>query len=540
MRRIQRGSLQPETNVATVVDVPVPDAKGEVTLADLATHRAGLEDGNSQLWVPNSEAVQPLPTHLRRASISQVRPPGVVGSYSNYGAALAGQAVAADRGEAFATAITQELLQPAGMTESSFQQPLPDAIAERHATGYGPGTAFQNGEFPSVGLRPAGAMSTTAADMARFLQLHVNDGVVEGRRVLRSNTVDALHRQWATHHETLAGMAFGLVETRRDGVRLLQHNGATLSFRSNLVVVPELGLGLFVAYNGAGAGEAINDVTEGFLDAALAETAEPADESAPTPTGMPERADALTGTYRSISYSKTGHDRITTMLQAPTVNVSVAEDGALVTERGGSSDRWIEVEPLVFEHERKDRRLAFLTEGVDTSGTVEYLCFGGTVSAYAPVKGVDQLPFHLALGGVATLGVGSALAGWSGVVAARWARGDGRLIPTRDQFRSNLSTQARWIAGGTGLALLSFLVLAVVHFLVAPLAVLSTPPLTFKALFALPMLATGGTLASVGYALHAVRMGSWSVLKRVHYLFVVASLAGFVWLLWYWNLLVPP
>lgn len=566
MRRIQRGALEPGTDVSTVVDVPAPDSEGAVTLADLATHRAGLEDGNSQLWVQDAGSVHSLPTHLRRATISQVRPPGEVGSYSNYGAALAGQALAADRGEEFATAIEDELLAPAGMAASSFSQPLPADLAERHATGYAPGSAYRNGEFPFVGLRPAGALSTTATDMARFLQVHANDGVVDGERVLAAETVDALHRQWATHHEALSGMAFGLVEEERDGVGALRHNGATISFTSDLVVVPERGLGLFVAYNDAGAGGATSDVTEGVLDAALGDGAtgattgansESGDDtpgsnatsgsdatptSTPqlTPTGDPERADALAGNYRSVSYSKTGHDRITTMLQSPTVNVSIADDGALVTERSGNTDRWVEVEPLLFEHEDGDDRLAFRTAGEGATGAVEYLFFDGAVSAYAPVEGADRLSLQLVLAGVTLLGMLSALVGWPTAAGVCWYRDDASMLPARERFRSDPSAQARWVASGGVVAFLSFLVLALGHFLVAPLAVLSTPPLTFKALFALSLLGGLAALASVGYAGHALRARSWSLLGRTHYVLVAGSLLGFTWLLAYWNLLLPP
>jgi CubicO group peptidase (beta-lactamase class C family) len=564
MRRIRRGALEPDTDVSTVVDVPVPDSKGPVTPADLATHRAGLEDGNSQLWIQDADDLRSLPAHLRRATISQVREPGEAGSYSNYGAALAGQALAAARDDLFETAIEDELLAPAGMESSTFRQPLPDSLAADHATGYAPGSAYRSGEFPFVGLRPAGAMSTTAADMARFLQLHVTDGVVDGKRVLAPETVDALHRQWATHHEELTGMAFGLVEEYRGDVRLLRHNGATLSFTSDMVLVPERGLGLFVSYNGSGAGGALSDVVEGFLDASLGEAAtgggdvtgdpgnatgsgggsgagDGSDESVQTPTGDPVRADALAGTYRSVRRSETGHDRVTTTLQAPTVEVGVSEDGALTTSRGSVVHRWVEVEPLVFEHVDEDRRLAFLTAGEGIEGSVEYLCFDGSVSAFAPVEGFDRLSLHALLVGVTMLAMASAVAGWPAAAAVRWyRRDDASLLPSRARLRSDPSAQARWAAGGAIAAFTAFLALVVGHFVVTPLAVLSAPPLTFKALFALSVPGGLGALASVGYAGHALLRGSWSLVGRAHYAVVAASLVGFTWLLAYWNLLLPP
>jgi len=561
MRRIQRGDLEPGTDVAGLLDVPVPDSKGTVTPANLATHRAGLENGNSQLWVQNAGDLESLPSHLRRATISQVRPPGEVGSYSNYGAALGGQVLAAAREESFDTAIENELLGPLGMESSSFSQPLPESLADAHAAGHATGTTYRNGNFPYMGLRPAGAMSTTAPDMARFLQATLNDGVVDGERVLASETVDALHRQWATHHEALAGMAFGLVENYHGETRVLRHNGATPSFVSDVVLVPEAGLGLFVAYNASDAASAMNDVVSGFLDeyvgtgsgsasasdsgtgSASGTDSDSNSTTAPlTPDGQPSRTDALEGTYRSVRLSKTGHDRITTTLQAPTIRVSVGDDGVLRTTRGSTTQRWVEVEPLVFEHVTENRRLAFQTAGEGTDGNVEYLFLGGSVSAYAPVGAVDNLSLHAMLAGITILGMLSMVLGSPAAGFVRWYRGgdDATFLPERSRLRTEPAAQARWVAGGAILAFAAFVVLVLVHLAVAPLAVLSTPPLTFRALFALPILGVLGTLAAVAYAGHALYAGSWSRPGRVHYAVVTASLVGFAWLLWYWNLVLPP
>jgi len=561
MRRIERGDIDADTDVTEVLDVPVPDSKGTVTPANLATHRAGFEDGNSQLWVQNTGDLGSLPSHLRRATISQVRPPGDVGSYSNYGAAVGGQILAAARAEPFETAIENELLGPLGMAASSFSQPLPDSLAESHATGHTTGSTYRDGNFPYVGLRPAGAMSTTATDMARFLQAHANDGVVDGERVLASETLDALHRQWATHHEALDGMAFGFIEDTHGETRVLRHNGATPSFVSDLVVVPEAGLGLFVSYNESGAGTATDDVVSGFLDeylgpASQSDSGNDGDSASGsgtdsgsasaaavlTPNDQPSRSDALEGTYRSVRVSKTGHDRLTTTLQAPTVSVSVGEDGTLHTTRGSTSQRWVEVEPLVFEHVSENRRLAFRTTGEGTDGSVEYLFVGGAVSAYAPVRGIDKLSFHAVLAGLTILGMLSMVVGTPAAALVRWYRSgdDATLLPDRSRLRTEPAAQARWVAGGAVLAFAAFVVLALVHLGVALLEVLSTPPLTFKALFVLSILGVLGTLAAVVYAGHAFYVESWSRLGRVHYAVVTGSLVGFAWLLWYWNLVLPP
>ncbi|WP_436929461.1 serine hydrolase domain-containing protein [Halosimplex halobium] len=549
MARIQRGEIDPDEPVSTYLDPSLDDAVGSVTLADLVTHRAGYEMSNEGLWITDPDDLRPLPGALRRWRHARVRPPGEAPAYSNYGYAVAGGVLAAAADEPFHEAVDTELLDPAGMESSSFRQPLPDSLADRHATGYGPGAAYADGEFPYVGLAPAGALSTTADDMARFMQLHLDEGVVDGEQVLAPETVAACQRQWATAHERLPGMAFGFVESDYGGTRTLRHNGGTPTFYSDLLLAPERGLGLFVAYNGADGGAAAGEVLEGFRSELLPDPesdsdpgtgSDSAEGASRSPDGQPTRADDLGGTYRSLRRSWTWHDRVTTTLQADTVEVSVADDGALVTTAGSATNRWVEVEPLVFERVDGRERLAFDTGGGDD---IEYLHRGANpTTAYGRVEGTDRLSLHAALTVLSLLGLFSAVFGWPAATAVRWFRSgdDADVAADPRRWRDRPATLARAVAAGAAVAILAFPVAVVVHLVVALYAVLSAPPPTFAALFALPILGLAGTAAAVAFAVRSWTDGYWGPLARVHYALVAASLAVACWLLWYWNLLVPP
>ena len=145
MRLVQRGDIDPDADVSQYLDdLPVDDAYDEpVTLRHLVTHQAGFESNNQGLWIEDPASLRPLESYLREGPRARVRPPGVAGSYSNYGYALAGAALAGVRDEAFHDAMDAELLGPAGMTRSSFRQPLPPDLADAHATGYGPFGAYR-------------------------------------------------------------------------------------------------------------------------------------------------------------------------------------------------------------------------------------------------------------------------------------------------------------------------------------------------------------------------------------------------------------
>jgi hypothetical protein len=92
--------------------------------------------------------------------------------------------------------------------------------------------------------------------------------------------------------------------------------------------------------------------------------------------------------------------------------------------------------------------------------------------------------------------------------------------------------------GGT--AVIGGVVLMVFHLTTAPYLVISDPPLTFRLLFAGPLLGLAGAVVAVGYAARLWLAGEESRFDRIRYTLVAASLVGVCWQLQYWNLLVPP
>ncbi|MFD1643632.1 serine hydrolase domain-containing protein [Halohasta litorea] len=534
MELVERGEIDPEADVNHYLDVPIDDYGNDpVTLTDLVTHRGGFEATNRGMWIPDENDLRSLESYLQDDPQQRVRTPGRIGSYSNFGYALAGQVLAAHAEKPFYRAVDEYLLEPAGMAQSSFRQPLPSSLAKAHATGHGSTGTYRNGEFPLLGLRPAGAMSATASDMGRFLELQLNDGVLDGEQILEQGTVAAMQDQWETHHDRLSGMAFGLVEKFRGDVRTLWHDGGTLSFYSYLVLVPEYDFGLFVSFNAPGGSAAATDVVDGILDELLPN---PEAESL-TPDGAPARADEITGTYRSLRRSETWHDRVTSTLNAPTVDVRIEDDGTLITEQGTTTDRWVEIEPLVFERTDGRRRIAFGEENSE----IQYLFRGGSPTAFGRVEGLDQLIIHGVLAVMAVLGTASAIIGWPAAGLYRQIRRDTEgAIPGWQTAVAHDIVRAKLLAVGSIGVLFASLVVIIAHFLVTPLMVLSDPPATFQVLFVGMILSAVGTIVTAGIAGYSWISEDWNLHERIHYTVVTASLIGICWLLGYWNLLVPP
>lgn len=523
MQLVDRGRLTTDEPVDDRLDaVDIPQRYDDpITLEHLATHTPGFEVRGWGDAVRDPEYVRPLAESVSNQMPTRVRPPGELPQYTNYAAALTGQLVAEVAGAPFDTAVGDAIFDPLEMTASTFR-PAPPGLVPADGTATEDAVSFYSDVAPASGLH------TTAADMAQLLRAHLAGGAVDGQRVLSASAVDAMHRQWYTPHEAMDGMAFGLFEETRGDSRLVRHGGSVPDFAAEFALLPDQGVGLFVAAHGDEASEAKQVVVD-----ALEERFEPmpSDRDRLTPDGRPERADELAGRYRSVNTTDnaTAEKLVFGLLTGGPIDVRVADDGRLITEQGDGREEWVEIEPLVFRHVTEDSILLFR----ETDGEVTHLLDG--LGAYERIGYHQRLAVQGRLAAVAGVVALSGLLGWPAARGWRRVRGDSPSPP------SSL-TRARWV-GGAAVAGLALFVLALAA---ASVAVSSTggpmlfnrPPGWLPAVFAVPTIGAVATLGAVGLAGRAWVRGEWSLGARVHYAAVAIAAAGLYWLLSYWNLLL--
>ena len=362
MQLVDRGQIEPDAPVDDHLDaVDLPETYDEpITLEHLATHTPGFEVRGRGDSVSDPRHVRPLAESVSTDVPARVRPPGELHQYTNYAAALAGQLIADISGQSFRSFVTENLFAPLGMSKSTFQAAPPGLVPAD-------GTAVDDVVSFYSDVSPASGLHTTAADMVQLLQAHLNGGVVDGERVLSESAVDAMHQQWFTPHERVDGRTFGLSERTRGDTRIVRHGGGVPQFSTEFALLPEEGVGLFVVAHGSEASAAKQDVVD-----ALLERFAPVESSGQrrSPDGTPERADELGGRYRSVNATDTvsSEKLVFGVFTGQPIDVRVADDGRLITEQGDSTDEWVEVEPLVFEHVEEDSTLLFReTDGELTS-----------------------------------------------------------------------------------------------------------------------------------------------------------------------------
>src|SRR5438034_7789113 len=206
MQLVEQGKLDLDRDVNDYLDFPIPKTYPEpVTLRQLLTHTGGFEETLKNLFVAHESDIKPLRTYLVDEMPARIFPPGKIPSYSNYGFTLAGYIVERVSGEKFERYIDNHILKPLRMTNSTFDQPLPPELAAQMSKGY-LNAAKKPRDFEFVQAAPAGSLSTTAADMTRFMLAFLQDGSVDGVAILKPETVRQMETRQFELHPMISGL----------------------------------------------------------------------------------------------------------------------------------------------------------------------------------------------------------------------------------------------------------------------------------------------------------------------------------------------
>ena len=215
-----------------------PADAGTITIRHLLTHTSGLPREGAFPYFTDSRFPTIEDIRARLPMQERPLPTETRWKYSNLGATLAGEVVAAVAGEPYVDFVRRRILAPLGMTATMVATPEP--AHPRLATGYGRRLL---GSTPTPfndlrGLTAAGNMTTSVTDLARFAMLQLRGGVAGGAQILSGRTLAEMHRVHWLEPEWQAGWGLGFRLLRVRGRTLVGHGGAVRGFRSNLQICP--------------------------------------------------------------------------------------------------------------------------------------------------------------------------------------------------------------------------------------------------------------------------------------------------------------
>jgi CubicO group peptidase (beta-lactamase class C family) len=259
-----------------------PYVTREMTIRDLLTHRSGLGLGAGDLlFFPPS-------TYTRDEIIGKLRyikPATSFRSkyaYDNLLYLVAGQIIAAVSGKQWPDFIRERILGPVNMTETDLS-----IVELRQASDVATPHAKVDGSVQPIAAAnidnsaPAGAINSSATDMAKWMIVQLNGGRISAdpeRRLFKASTgremwsaqtilpvgepppgLEALRSNFAAY-----GLGWGLAEYR--GHKQVGHTGGLPGYVSKVTMIPDLKLGVVVLTNQENGG-AMSAITNRILDA---------------------------------------------------------------------------------------------------------------------------------------------------------------------------------------------------------------------------------------------------------------------------------
>jgi len=171
--------------------------KEAVTVRHLLTHSSGLP-----AIVQFYKEVQGRAAYRERLlALDLVYPPGSRSVYSDPGVILLGEILEQAAGQSLEAFVRARVFEPLGMRETQFRPPaeLRFRIAP---TEFDPwrgrlvhGEVHDENAFALGGVAPHAGLFSTAGDLARFAQMLLNGGTLEGRRIVSRETVELFTRK---------------------------------------------------------------------------------------------------------------------------------------------------------------------------------------------------------------------------------------------------------------------------------------------------------------------------------------------------------
>jgi CubicO group peptidase (beta-lactamase class C family) len=445
---IQQGKIDPNADVNAYLKtfkIRNTYPGRPVTMANLLTHTAGFDDAPVGAALADPAHVPALGEYLGAHQPERIRPPGVLAQYDNYGVALAGYLVEGVSGEPFAQYVQDHIVTPLHMTGTTFVQPHPAAIQVHQAYGYRPEGDRQvqaNGQYGAWSPTGAGTVAT-ATDMGRFMIAQLADDPRLGAGVARS-----MRQQHFTMDPRLPGMGWILQEQPRNGQPLLFKDGDVPGTHTNLAMLPDQGLGIYVVYNGDGTNGVANWDGKDLIDQIV-------DRYVPN-TGAAPRAvsgidtSGLAGTYRADRTSHTQMTRVVALLSS--VSVAVDSDGSLTTsglslDPNAGDQHWYPVGAGLFQERGGQARIAF-------DGKGDLFTTADPTAAYGKLAWYSSPTLHQFTLGAGVIVLLLAFLGFPALALARRLRGK----PAHSR-PARAARVAAWLTGALAVAFTAWFLL---------------------------------------------------------------------------------
>jgi CubicO group peptidase (beta-lactamase class C family) len=250
MQLVERGKISLDARV--IEYLPYFRMKDErfatITVRQMLSHISGMPDVENYNWDKPQYDDAALERYVRGLNnLSLLGAPGEKFRYSNIAFEVLGDVIAKVSGMSFESYVQRNILAPLGMKQSTLlvRETDPKRLVAPHVRDKD-GKIVVSKVFPYN--RPHAASSTLYSsidDMNHWARANLNRGELNGKRILKTSSYDAMWKPYADVGEISplvpSDMKIGLSWFLREenGHRLVNHGGGDLGFHSFLLLAPD-------------------------------------------------------------------------------------------------------------------------------------------------------------------------------------------------------------------------------------------------------------------------------------------------------------
>jgi CubicO group peptidase (beta-lactamase class C family) len=241
-----------------------------ITIRQLLQHSSGLPDPIPAMigWVhyrnQTFDQTDVLKKYMPEFNTLKFEP-GTQAVYSNLNYMVLGAVIEAASGQSYEAYISEHILQPLGMSQTSFV--YSPSMADHEAAGTLPVVHMYTPLLPtlldppalvrersgkllwlnqfSIEATPSTGLIGPATDAAKFMLMYINHGTLKGETVLTPGSIALL-----SDTQAIDGRGLGWAVHEVNGERYLEHMGGGAGFATTMRIYPEAGLGIVLLANG--------------------------------------------------------------------------------------------------------------------------------------------------------------------------------------------------------------------------------------------------------------------------------------------------
>lgn len=524
MQLVEQGKLDLDADVNQYLDeFKIPGTFAEpVTLRSLMSHTPGFEDVILELFVKDSSAVKPMAEIFQRQMPARVRPPLQKASYSNHGTGLASYLVEKVSGLKFEEYVEKNIYEPLKMRNSTFRQPLPRHLRDQLSKGYEyKGGRLVERTFEYVPLAGAGATSTTATDMAIFMQALLQNSCFGEYCLMEPATFEMMKTPVLRKAPNINAALLGFMDLSRNKVNIIGHGGDTFWFHSLMAIYPEHNTGIFLSLNSSRGAEVYMEVLDRFTERYFHQ-----EPLLPIIALDESYLNSLSGKYKMNRHPVSDFMKVLALLM--NVDVTV-ENGMLKSQIPGQDiEYWLPVDSLTF---RKEHTNELMVIGLNENGEPTDAYLGNlAIISLEKMRGGYSIPLNL------TIIISTIMLILYLLIIRPWIYFLRRGYSLKSPPKATVPLTSRLMAALCAGSLLAFYITFMIGLGEGQDIVYGVTPL-LKVSFIFPILSIVLLLGMVYSAFMIWQQKEILLRSRIFYTLAVMVFMAAIWQLYFWNMI---